>query len=86
MLGVILLKKMNHKLYEILEKLDTSKIFYTLGRYRDDVVTIHVTVPGARYEIEVESGGVVNTSIFKGSEDLIEGMEIVEKIIHENED
>ena len=77
---------MSHKLYEILESLDSAHIFYTLGRHRDNVITIHVTVVGARYEIEVESNGTVNTSMFKGNEDLVEGMELVDKIIKENED
>lgn len=77
---------MSHKLYEILEKLDSARIFYTLGRYRDDVITVHVTVVGARFEIEVESDGSVNTSTFKGNEDLVEGMEVIEEIIRKNED
>ena len=77
---------MTHKLYEILEKLDFAKIFYTLGRYSDDVVTIHVTVVGARYEIEIDSSGEVNTSIFKGNENLVAGMDLVETIIGDNED
>ena len=76
---------MSHKLYEILEKLDSAKIYYTLGRYRDDVITIHVTVVGARYEIEVESDGTVNTCTFQGNEDLVVGMELVNKIIKANE-
>lgn len=77
---------MNHPLYEILEELDSAKIFYTLGRYRDDIVAIHVTVVGARCEIEVESDGTVTSSIFKGNEDVMEGIDLVRKLIEENKD
>jgi hypothetical protein len=77
---------MSHPLYEILQRLDTARIHYTLGRYRDDVVTIHVTAPGARYEIEVSGDGEIDTCTFKGSEGLESGMALVEKIIAENKD
>ena len=77
---------MSHILYEILEKLDSANLFYTLGRYRDDVITIHVTVVGARLEIDVESNGAISTSRFIGDESLVEGIELVERIIKENQD
>ena len=70
-----------HPLYEILWKLDAAKIFYTLGRHRSDYVTIHVTVPGRRYEIEVASNGEIETSCFSGNEDLNSGIEEIEKIL-----
>ena len=76
---------MIHPLYEILQRLDSARIYYTLARYRDDIVTIHVTVPGARYEIEVASDGEINTCTFKGSESLEPGMALVEKIIAWNQ-
>ena len=65
-----------HNLYEILQELDLANIHYHLGRYRDDVVTIHVTVPGKRIEVDVESDGSVSTASFSGHEDLELGVGI----------
>lgn len=72
-----------HNLYKLLQELDSSNIHYRLDRYRDDVVTVHVTVPGQRIEIDVESNGTVNTASFIGSEDLEQGLEVVQKIVAE---
>lgn len=77
---------MTHPLYEILQRLDSARIHYTLARYRDDIVTVHVTVPGARYEIEVSSDGEIYVSTFKGDESLEPGIALVEKIIADNRD
>jgi len=74
---------MSHPLYEILSKLDAAHIFYTLARYRDDYVTIHITVPGRRYEVEVTSAGEIVTACFSGNEDVNSGIEEVEKILGE---
>ncbi len=75
-----------HNLYKILQDLDSAKIFYTLAHYRDDVVTIHVTVPGKRFEIDVESDGSVDTAIFSGNEDLESGIDVVQKIVNKYAD
>ena len=72
-----------HNLYRILQKLDTAKLHYLLARYQDDVVTIHVSVPGERIEIDVESDGTVNTCRFIGDEGGELGMEVVDEIISE---
>lgn len=75
-----------HNLYKILQELDLAKIHYTLGRYCDDVVTIHVTVVGQRVEIDVESNGSVSTAVFNGNEDLELGVDFVQQIIRANSD
>mgnify|MGYP000158442655 CR=1 FL=1 len=75
-----------HNLYKILQELDSAKIHYTLGRYRDDFVTIHVTVPGQRIEIDVSSNGAIQTAVFSGNEDLHSGLEFVQNIIDEHSD
>lgn len=73
-----------HSLYEILAELDSAKIHYSLARYRDDAVTIHMTVVGKRIEVDVESDGSVSTAQFSGNEDLQLGIEVVRKIVEEN--
>lgn len=70
-----------HNLYKILQELDSAQIHYHLGRYRDDVVTIHVTVPGQRIEIDVESDGEVSTAMFSGDESLELGIDVIGNII-----
>jgi hypothetical protein len=49
-------------------------------------VTVHVTVPGARYELEVSRDGEIYTSTFKGDESLGPGIALVDKIIADNRD
>jgi hypothetical protein len=78
--------KSNHPLYEILEELDSAKIYYQLERTRDNSVMICVTIVGARLEIEVFNDGTIETSKFKGDESLINGREFVNKIINSNRD
>ncbi len=75
-----------HNLYRILQDLDSSNIHYYLGRHRDDVVTIHVTVPGKRIEIDVESDGAIDTASFFGNENLESGLAVVQQIIAEYSD
>ena len=80
------IKKDNHPLYEILEELDSAKIYYQLERTRDNSVMICVTIVGARLEIEVFNDGTIETSEFKGDESLISGKEFVNKMIMINRD
>ncbi len=75
-----------HSLYKVLHELDLAKIHYTLARYREDYITIHATVVGQRIEIDVDSDGNIETSIFQGSEEVKSGFEVVQKIIEENID
>ena len=78
--------KSNHPLYEILEELDSAKIYYQLERTRSNSVMICVTIVGARLEIEVFNDGTIETSEFKGDESLISVREFVKKIIDSNKD
>ncbi|WP_083851772.1 hypothetical protein [Alcanivorax hongdengensis] len=57
-----------HVLYELLEVLDSERIFYSLGRYRSGTVTVHLAVPGERIEFDVESHGSILVSRFIGNE------------------
>ncbi len=77
-------KSISHPLYKILQDLDAAKIHYRLEKYREDTIMICLTVVGARIEIEVFNNGNIETSIFKGNEDIVSGIEPVNKIIAEN--
>jgi hypothetical protein len=41
----------------LLNRLDREKIAYTLSHSRDEAITIHVAVPGERWEIELVDYG-----------------------------
>ena len=44
-------------LIEFLEKLEKNKIYYKLGKVRENAIMIEVAVPGERWEIEFNSYG-----------------------------
>lgn len=79
-------KSVSHPVYKILQDLEAAKIHYRLERYREDTIMICLTVVGARIEIEVFNNGNIETSIFNGNEDIVSGIEPVNKIIAENRD
>jgi hypothetical protein len=79
-------KTNNHPLYEILEELDKTKIYYKLERTRENSVMVCATIVGARIEIEIFNDGKFESSIFKGDESVISGQEFVKKIINDNRD
>ena len=70
-------------LYRLLGELDDAGIFYTLTRHRRDSVCVCITVPGQRVEVEIMADGLMEVSIFKGSEEILEGALIVSQIIDE---
>ena len=74
----------SHLLYQILEELDEAKIHYQLERTRENSIMICVAIIGARIEIEVFNDGNIESSIFKGNESIISGMDFVKKIIESN--
>ena len=39
---------MNHPLYDLLKRLDKSKTYYTLSRYRDDTIMVTIHFVGER--------------------------------------
>lgn len=52
------------KLMTILDKLEQSKISYTLARYRDEALMVSVAVPGERWEIEFLLDGSIEIERF----------------------
>ena len=77
---------MSHPLYHLLSRLEDAKIHFTLGRHRDDTVLVSFTLVGQRVEVDVFEDGHMEVSRFAGSEDIIGGEELVEKLINENRD
>jgi hypothetical protein len=75
-----------HPLYSLLQRLERARIHFTLGRYRDDTVLVTITIVGARIEIDVFDDGHMEISQFTSHEDIVGGLELIEKIIDENSD
>lgn len=77
---------MSHPLYDLLRKLEEANIHFTLGRHREDTVLVSITFVGERVEVDVFQDGHMEVSRFSGSEDIIGGEELVERLIDENRD
>lgn len=77
---------MSHPLYQLLQRLEGAKIHFTLSRTREDTVLVSLTLVGERVEIDVFEDGHMEVSRFRGSEDIVGGVELVERLIEENRD
>lgn len=74
-------RRMNHPLYALLSRLEATHIHFTLGRYRPDTVLVTLTLVGERVEIDVFEDGHMEVSRFKGKEDIVGGLELVDELI-----
>ena len=54
------------KLLAFLSRLDGSNVHYTLGHFRDSV-TVEISVPGERWEVEFFSDEHVEVEVFSAS-------------------
>ena len=77
---------MKHPLYRLLRDLNAASIYFELARYRDDSVTVLMTLVGERVEVDVFEDGSMEVSRFPGSEDIAGGAELVARIVRENDD
>lgn len=77
---------MSHPLFNLLQRLEAAKIHFVLGRYRDDTILVSMTLVGERVEVDVFDDGHMEVSRFPGSEEIIGGEELAQKIIAENHD
>jgi len=59
-----------------LNKLEESKIYYTLNKVRDEAIMIDVAVPGQRWEIEFLDDGSVDVEKFIADGDLYDASEL----------
>ncbi|MCC8396894.1 hypothetical protein LJ656_30415 [Paraburkholderia sp. MMS20-SJTR3] len=73
-------------LFDLLERLDAAKIYYTLSRNRPDTVLVSITVVGMRVEVDVFRDGHIEVCVFEGSEGPADDAAILERIIRENAD
>lgn len=77
---------MSHPLYQFLCRLEDAKIHFTLARHREDTVLVTLTLVGERVEVDVFEDGHMEVSRFPGSEDIVGGAELVERLIDDNRD
>lgn len=75
---------MSHPLFNLLLKLEAAKIHFILGRYRDDTITVSMTLVGERVEVDVFDDGHMEISRFVGNEDVVGGEELIQEIIAKN--
>ena len=75
-----------HPLYHLLENLENAGIYFTLGRYHPDSITVSLTVPGERIEIYVYENGQMEVSRFKGHEGIVGENDLVDQIIEQYKD
>ena len=73
-------------LHELLSKLEAAKIHFALARHRPDTVLVTLTLVGERGEVDVFDDGHMEVSRFQGSENVVGGAELVERLINENRD
>lgn len=55
---------MTHELYRLVSRLEEARIHFVLWKVRLDAITVLVTVPGQRWEIDVFQGGKVEVEKF----------------------
>jgi hypothetical protein len=72
---------MSHPLYDLLLRLEDAKIAFILSRNRSDSLLVPLTLVGERVEIDVFEDGHMEVCRFTGSEDIVGGAEVVEKVI-----
>ena len=54
------------KLIEFLARLETAKLHYELGHFRDSIAVL-VAAPGARWEVEFFEDGHVEVEVFRSN-------------------
>ncbi|KGM38550.1 hypothetical protein JY96_21745 [Aquabacterium sp. NJ1] len=72
---------MSHPLFDLLCRIESARIAFTLGRHRPDSVLVTLTLVGERVEIDVFEDGRMEVSRFIGNEDVVGDMALVEKLI-----
>jgi hypothetical protein len=72
---------MSHSLFGLLQKLESARIAFTLGRFRPDSVLVTLTLVGERVEVDVFEDGHMEVSRFIGDEGIVGDLALVEKLI-----
>ena len=73
------------KFFEIKAKLEEAGIWHSVNSHRDGYLCLEVTVPGQRWEVEVNAEGGVEIEIFK-SDGHIHDEEMLETLLREFSD
>lgn len=55
---------MNDKLRSFISKLEETNIHFELSHYRDDAISVVVTVPGQRWEVDFLNDGSIDVEKF----------------------
>ncbi|AJZ60363.1 hypothetical protein [Paraburkholderia fungorum] len=74
---------MTHALYDLLEELDSRRLYYSLSRHRIDSVLVSLTLPGKRIEIDVFNDGRLEMSQFSGDESVIDDRDEIFRIVND---
>ena len=75
---------MTHPLYGLLSELESARIHFMVGRFREDTILVTLTLIGERVEIDVFEDGHMEVSRFTGNEGVVAGADLVKQIIAEN--
>ncbi|MGP8473896.1 hypothetical protein [Burkholderia sp. PR2] len=70
-----------HPLYELLNRLEDRKIYYSLSRHRSDTVLVSITLPGLRIEVDVFADGNMDVCRFSGTEEVEGFSDLIYEII-----
>lgn len=62
----------------LIERLDKAKIHYSIESNRSDAISVYVTVPGERWEIDLLADGMVEIEIFKSDGEIFDGSKLTE--------
>ncbi len=54
-------------LINLLDSLESAKIYYTLRHTQENAISVDVTVPGERWEIDYYNDGSIEIEIFKSN-------------------
>jgi hypothetical protein len=77
------------RLLDLLERLEGSRLHYSLGHFRDDSISVEVVVPGERWEVEFFADGSVEVEIFSSvgpAGIALEGAEAIERLFAKHAD
>lgn len=64
------------ELIDLLNKLESAKIYYKLNKVRDEAIMVEVAVPGQRWEIEFMDDGTVEVEKFVSDGDYSDSKEL----------
>ncbi len=58
------------RILAFLHQLEDAKIHFSLDRYREDAISVHIDVPGERWEVDFLDDGSVDVERFKSDGEI----------------